>query len=242
MERPVKIVTVTDSQTTSNGYVLLEGRDAIVIDPNLEGEIAETLEKYQAVPGLAILTHEHADHIRGLEALRERYPQMRTVASLLCSERIQDIRSNLSRIFGVYLMFIPGERVLDYPKFTCRAADVMFEGRLLFSWHGRQFALEGIPGHSPGSIGILAEGIGLFTGDSLLGDRPVITRFDGGSRQDYERVAVPYFQGLDPGLTVYPGHGEPFLLRDGILRDDVQEREAQEKEGRIAPCTPTPQK
>ena len=42
MERPVKIVTVTDSQTTSNGYVLLEGRDAIVIDPNLEGEIVET--------------------------------------------------------------------------------------------------------------------------------------------------------------------------------------------------------
>ena len=145
MERPVKIVTVTDSQTTSNGYVLLEGRDAIVIDPNLEGEIVETLEKYQAVPGLAILTHEHADHIRGLEALRERYPQMRTVASLLCSERIQDIRSNLSRIFGVYLMFITGERVLDYPKFTCRAADVMFEGRLLFSWGAAAFC-----GHPPG--------------------------------------------------------------------------------------------
>ncbi len=227
MDSPIEIVTITDDQTTSNCYVLLSGCKAIIIDPNRDSLIQEVIEKNQAVPELAILSHEHADHIRALEPLREQYPYMKTVASLPCSERIQDIRSNLSRIFGVYLMFITGERVLDYPKFTCRAADVAFEGRLLFCWQGRQFVLTQIPGHSPGSIGIMAEGIGLFCGDSLLGDRAVITRFDGGSREDYEQKAVPYFRSLDQKIIVYPGHGPAFPLGEGVLMDDWQEKELQ---------------
>ena len=212
----LKIERTVDRQPTGNCYVLMEDGAAVIIDPNNYEQIEEILRQNQVTPELVLLTHEHGDHISGLNALREHY-RFQTIASLPCSQRIQDIRSNLSRIFGVYLIFITGERVRDYPKFVCEAADVTFEDRLLFAWKDHSIEMVLTPGHSPGSCAILIDGEILFPGDSLFGDRQVVTRFDGGSSEDYETKAKPFYQSLPPDMPVYPGHGEKFLLKDGIF-------------------------
>ena len=163
----IRIERITDPLTTGNCYILLENGHAVIIDPNDEDRIEEVLRQYEAEPDYVLLTHEHADHISGLNGLREHY-RFQTVASLPCSRRIQDIRSNLSRIFGVYLIFITGERVRNYPKFVCEAADVTFEERLLFAWQEHKFEMVLTPGHSPGSAAIRLDEKWLFSGDSLL--------------------------------------------------------------------------
>lgn len=211
-----QIYRITDWQTTENCYILIEGEHALIIDPNRVEEIEEILEQHRARPEMVILTHEHGDHILGLNALRERYT-FQTIASNFCSERIQDIRSNLSRIFGIYLMFVTGERVRDFPRFVCEAADVTFEDRLFFDWRGHHFEMVLTPGHSMGSCAVVLDGTILFSGDSLFGDRQVVTRFDGGSEHDFETIAIPYYRSLPENIMVYAGHGEPFLLKDGIF-------------------------
>ena len=212
----LKIERIVDAQTTGNCYILIEGGSALIIDPNNYEQIEEVLKKNQATPEMVLLTHEHGDHISGLNALREHY-RFETIASLPCSQRIQNIRSNLSRIFGVYLIFITGERVRDYPKFVCEAADVTFEDRLLFAWREHSFEMTRTPGHSPGSSAIYMDGKILFSGDSLFNDREVVVRFDGGSEDDYLTKAKPYYEALPEDTLVYPGHGERFVITDGIF-------------------------
>ena len=81
-----------------------------------------------------------------------------------------------------------------------------------------------VPGHSPGSIALLADGV-VFSGDLLFAGS--IGRIDlpGGSPQEMEE-SLRRIAGLARDLTVYPGHGEtttlgreretnPFLVRYG---------------------------
>ena len=93
-----------------------------------------------------------------------------------------------------------------------------FEERLLFAWQEHKFEMVLTPGHSPGSAAIRLDEKWLFSGDSLLGDREVVVRFDGGSEEDFLTKAVPYYRSLPENTRVYPGHGEPFLLKDGIFQ------------------------
>ena len=86
-----KIERVVDAQTTGNCYILIEDGSALIIDPNQFEQIEEVLKKNQATPEMVLLTHEHGDHISGLNALREHY-RFQTIASLPCSQRIQKIR------------------------------------------------------------------------------------------------------------------------------------------------------
>lgn len=67
------------------------------------------------------------------------------------------------------------------------------------------------PGHSPGSAAIRLDEKWLFSGDSLLGDREVVVRFDGGSEEDFLTKAMPYYRSLPENTRVYPGHGERFF-------------------------------
>ena len=77
-----------------------------------------------------------------------------------------------------------------------------------------------IPGHSQGSCCILLNNKVLFTGDSLLAEYPVITRFPGGSSKDYKNISLPFLKSLNPNLVVYPGHGKSERLGN-ILKDAI---------------------
>ena len=71
----------------TNMYVLQTGNHVLVIDP-----VADTsmLEKCCAADSVIVfLTHEHFDHITGLNKLRSMV-YCRVIASERCSERIQD--------------------------------------------------------------------------------------------------------------------------------------------------------
>ena len=127
-----QIHCITDELTTSNCYILTQHNHTIIIDPNIFSSIDTYLIRHHSKPDLVILTHEHCDHISGLNELREKYP-ISVIASTHCSQGIQDPTANMTRIMESYLYFqSQGKTLVTYPKFTCKPADICFEDRYTF--------------------------------------------------------------------------------------------------------------
>ena len=87
-------------------------------------------------------------------------------------------------------------------------ADITFDTEYTFHWNNTIFHFISTPGHSPGSCCILINDELIVTGDSLLSEYPVITRFPGGSTKDYQEKTLPYLKSLNKELIVLPGHGK----------------------------------
>ena len=94
-----------DPLTESNCYLLGENGRAVVIDPNHPRGPLELLERLGWKPELILLTHEHCDHMAGLEALRRRWPGVPAAATAVCSANLQDKRLNMTQRMEVYLTF-----------------------------------------------------------------------------------------------------------------------------------------
>lgn len=199
---------------SSNMYLLSENRRGIIIDP-YDGFTSEISGECDTVDCI-LLTHEHYDHISGANALRERYG-CPVVCSEVCGERIQNSTHNFSRYYEAYAAVQTGEPISENlppveEYFT--HADETFSGQRTIAWQNHELVLTETPGHSPGSVCILVDGEVLFAGDTLLHDGVAVTRFPGGSRRQYEQVAVPYLRGLPEETMVYPGHYGPFKLKE----------------------------
>ena len=195
---------------SSNMYLIVEDGAAVVIDPSNDISAAEHL-KIEKI----ILTHEHYDHISGVN-LWEEQTHARVLCSKSCALNIQDPKKNLARIFDVFCelqTWIKLDRLPETdPSFTC-TADESFEDETSFSWRGHRFFLFEIPGHSQGSIGILLDEKYFFSGDSLMKDKEIELRFPGGSKKLWETVGRPRLLKINDGITVYPGHFEEYILK-----------------------------
>ena len=208
---PAEIHQVRDPLTESNCYIVAEGTHCCVIDPNSAELVPEELRKRKLQPDWIFLTHEHCDHIAGLNALREEYPEARLCVSEACNEGIQDQRRNLSSIMEIYLAFRGRPRV-SYAPFICRPAETCFSGTHEVLWREHSFRMIPLPGHAPGGTGIWLDQDCFFSGDYLLPGEEVILRFRGGDEAAYLETTKPVLDGLPDGIRIFPGHGDSYLL------------------------------
>ncbi len=205
------IITVKSEVTGSNCYIIEEKKKVLIVDPNDAQRIENLIETWGFCPEKILLTHEHFDHIEGVEAIRKRY-QIPVLATRACSAGIQDVRRNLSSIYDLFLFYQTGrQQPRCHDAFVCDPAEDVFDEEHTFFWQGHTFLLCRLPGHSPGSCVIFMDENFLFTGDYLIRDTPVITRFYGGDASVYETKTKPYLEGLSSGLCLYPGHGQPYI-------------------------------
>lgn len=191
----------------SNAYVIIEDGEMLVIDPNDTEEFREFIGRSGITACRVFLTHEHFDHISGLNGLREAMA-CTVYASSECSVNIGKISGNLSKLANVIVQFgkEPPKNDSLIAPFTCAPADVVFDEKLELRWHRHQISFVHTPGHSRGSICFIMDGKVMFSGDTLLAI-PAITRFPGGSTKDYMKVTIPWFEDLDGIKYVFPGHG-----------------------------------
>lgn len=206
-----ELIRWTDPLTGSNCYLLGEAGRAVVVDPNDPSGPPERLAQLGWAPELILLTHEHCDHMAGLEALRERYPEARVAASAACSEGLQSTRLNMSMMMEVYLSY-RGKPGVAYPPFTCRPAHITYEDGWETRWRGHRLRCVALPGHTPGSAGVFFDETLFFSGDYLIPGEEVILRLPGGSEEDYRALTQPFLERLGAGLRICPGHGEPYTL------------------------------
>lgn len=195
-------------------YVLQSGNRVIMIDAVRNEEADAYLEQVRPDNVWIILTHEHMDHIYGVNDWKEKFP-CRVLCSHTCSTAISSPKLNLARYQEVIFGKNRGRSEIDF-DYQCRA-DQTFEEEYSFDWQGHSFRLYETPGHSGGSICILLDDSAVFTGDTLLKNDPVITRLPGGDRNAYRQKTLPFLHSLPPDIYVYPGHGEAGMLKDCAL-------------------------
>lgn len=196
----------------TNMYLFEEEDHLLIIDPN---DSVEVLKAYRgAISFTVLLTHEHFDHIFGLNRLRDScnvhfYDKATctVIASALCSKRIQDEKVNLSAYADVIAVL--GEKRIpeSWEPFACAAADVIFSNRYSFHWMGHSVDLFYTPGHSVGSCCILLDDM-FFVGDTIL-ENKLMLKFPGSNKKLYRKITIPLLEKLlVRAKYVYPGHGD----------------------------------
>lgn len=143
----MELERLTEPLAESNCWLLAEDCHAVVIDPNDPKGPLELLERRGWEPELILLTHEHCDHMAGLEPLRERFPGARVVASEACSAGLGSTRLNMTAMMEVYLTF-RGKPGVSCSPFTCAPADVTYHATLELDWRGHRLRCVPLPGHT----------------------------------------------------------------------------------------------
>lgn len=200
----MKIVSFTSSKFQSNAYLIVDrcSRRSVVVD--MGDDTFDLIKTYihqeQICVDYILLTHEHIDHIIGVDELRVEQ-ECSLVSSQACSAAIIDPSINLSKYWG-------GEAV------ACSPADVVFEEiGCKLAWCDSVFRFFLTPGHSVGSACIALEDC-LFSGDTLLGGLKTVTKLPGSDKAALAVSLRFLFDNFSESTTVYPGHGTPFSLHE----------------------------
>ena len=204
----------------SNMFTLLSGNEAVVFDPNIDEELIDLFKEKTIKDILILLTHGHYDHISGVEWLKEK-TDAKVFCHVRCAERLANSKRPLSRLVAMVLatedMKDGGHRYQDfkdsYKPFTVKA-DITFDKEADIKVGELEFHVTSTPGHSEGSSCYQFFDKMVFTGDTLLKDYPVILKFPGGNKEDYESKALPFLKSLAKDCVIMPGHGDPFILKD----------------------------
>ncbi len=190
-------------------YVIQEDGHAVVIDPARDIAPGKDLKI-----DLMIVTHEHYDHISGVNAWKEKY-RAPLLCSSTCAARLTDPGKNRARHFDAFCelqTWMKLEKLPDIDTAYACQADRVFKDEMFFSWQKHQIRLIEIPGHSPGGIGIYLDNDAFFSGDSLIKDCEIELRFPGGSRKQWLELGEPQIKAVPKGTRIYPGHFESFIL------------------------------
>ena len=199
----------------SNMYIILKGDCALIIDPNVNDDALSLLKANNIKAVVVLLTHEHFDHISGVNWLREHF-ETQVLCSKTCADIITDPGRNLAKFWRVLIMDKPEDvqlegLKLENPEYSC-SADITFEKEYKLEWEGHVLRFCEAPGHSKGGSLIFLDEWGLFSGDNLVEGAGVICRLPGGNKKEYDKVTRPLIEGLSDDLFVFPGHGKPSSL------------------------------
>ncbi|MEA3507316.1 MAG: MBL fold metallo-hydrolase [Synergistota bacterium] len=186
----------------TNAWLLCADGHCVLVDPGGDPlEVRRWLESHGLFLDGVFLTHGHADHIAGLEAIRD----MATGGAAIHAEdasMLLNPEENLSASMGAPCTCRPAERILS-------DGDVLKDVGL--TWE-----VIHTPGHTPGSVCFMVssgEDRVLVSGDTLFAGSIGRTDLPGGSdrcmRMSLDRIAR-----LEPPMRVLPGHGPETTLEN----------------------------
>lgn len=203
----LEIIRYESSLLMSNMYVVTEDNHAVIIDPFSNSNVFDGL-----IIDYIFLTHEHYDHISGVNALKDTYDAP-VICSKACAANIENPRKNMSCYFKEFCELQNWIKINQIPKYEnnykCKA-NLVFDDKLMIDWLGHQWSLFALPGHSMGSICIILDSGYCFSGDSVLENIVTECRLPGGSRKLWKEISIPRLKELPKGIRIYPGHFKSF--------------------------------
>ncbi len=191
----------------ANSYLLKGEKGAILVDAGGAGSgqrLARLVRRQGVLPGrlgLVLLTHGHPDHFGGAEYLRGQYglPLAMHPADLVPGPLLHE------GLAGAALLAASRRMVAEarVPKPDVELADGMDLGGF-----GVEAVVVALPGHTPGSVGVLTP-----EGEVLAGDLYMNLPLPRTARmaEDFRRLKHSDAALRRRGLSmIYPGHGLPF--------------------------------
>ncbi len=205
-----------------NCYLVKTGERYVLIDTGRKGKrstIESEIEKAGCRRGdlqLIILTHGDFDHSANAAYLREKHDtEIAMHYDDLGMVEQGDMTWNRKKpnvlVGALFSLFI---RLGESDRFT---ADIYLKEGDDLSEYGFDGTVLELPGHSKGSIGLLASGGELFCGD-LLGNLKKPELWSIIDDPVAAATSLRKLKGRDIE-TVYPGHGKPFAMEELQLPD-----------------------
>ncbi len=189
-------------------YIVTSNDKALIVDPCVNVDALQFLKKNNITDIIVLPTHEHYDHISGINWLRENIG-CRVIAIDQCAQNLPDPKRNFSSHFDAIVPFFSSKLQADNIKiqpYSCNA-DETFTDYKYFDWENHKIEIVHSPGHSDGSVCILIDDIFIFSGDSLIKEKQAITRLPGGSKKKYAEITLPLLRSLPKDSVIFPGHG-----------------------------------
>jgi hydroxyacylglutathione hydrolase len=196
----VKIETIVVGPLQVNCYVVYDDKslDALVIDAGDEPDkILKFVKSKNLKVSRIICTHAHFDHTGGIATLREK-----TGAKVMLHIDDLEIYSRIESqgaLWGFHVVQPP------HPDLFLRDGEEVVIGEA-------KLKVMHTPGHSPGGICLVADGI-VFTGDTVFAGSIGRTDFYGGSIEAL-KVSFKKVLSLPPETKLLPGHGNWTTVED----------------------------
>lgn len=188
----------------ANTYLLDTPQGPLLVDSGMPNESRKLLGLLGEVkPAALLLTHHHLDHVGGARMLRERF-ELPIYAHPL---DIPFITGELRRPPFPPIPWL-GDYIANSPKPVPKEAlTPVEEGTVVMGWQ-----VVHLPGHTPGQIGLLREGV-LIAADAIrVGSRgPAVSPAMVNHNTQEARRTVGKIARLE-AHTIFVGHGPPTTL------------------------------
>ena len=178
----------------TNCYIVYdeETKECAVIDPGAEAEkIIRLIHQKELKPIMIINTHDHVDHVGANKDLIDEYgvPLLIHSADSPMLDKVEQMELSF---------FLGAKNSPPADKFLVEGEKVDIGSIQLEIIH--------TPGHSPGSVSLLGNGV-LFSGDTLFWGGVGRTDLPGGSWNELVRSIKEKILTLPKETLVLPGHG-----------------------------------
>ncbi len=200
----MKIDTIPLGDFQANCYCIRKDESAktcVLIDPGLNPEtLIHFLQHHGLTPEAIVITHGHADHIGGVETVRQYWPDVKVAIAKDDAEMLTSPALNLSILAEVMVQ--------------ARPAEVVFAKQRYFEAAGIRFEIIHTPGHTPGGVCLYCSDDGaLFSGDTLFAGSVGRSDLSGGNHEQLIDRIKHKLLILPEQTRVYPGHGPATTLR-----------------------------
>ena len=205
----------------TNTYILVSGNEVLIVDPGFDkyniklvDEIVNLVREVNCNRAILYITHGHLDHFCGDLLLKNKLSSIGIKTLILIHERDSYLLSDLSEHVYIQNYVVPDYRLEVFsvephlPDLTVRDGDQIKVGSLIFK-------IIHCPGHTKGSTVLYCSNM-LFTGDVILDGGIGRVDLPHSNPSEMKMSIYRILNMVNPDVKIFPGHGEPFYLREQL--------------------------